>query len=143
MPARPPGTAAAPGPWSAAAAASRSVEAGLFVRAAAHCIYCAFRGFCRSPAATREIFLFPLCCITWLLFSCCCFFPSAFVDVGCGQGQVTGQDVLLLRGTDMQINDTVFWNFSGRWKVRICTAELSAWLTAQPCITAFPPEPLA
>lgn len=67
------------------------------VRAAVHCIYCAFRGFCRSPAATREIFLFPLCCITWLLFSCCCFFPPASVDVGCGQGQVTGQDVLPLR----------------------------------------------
>lgn len=63
----------------------------------ARCIYSAFRGCCRSPAATREIFLFPLCCITWLLFSCCCFFPPAFVDVGCGQGQVTGQDVLLLR----------------------------------------------
>lgn len=25
------------------------------------------------------------------------FFPPCFVDVGCGQGQVTGQDVLLLR----------------------------------------------
>lgn len=64
------------------------------------CIYSAFRGFCRSPAVTREIFPPPpprLCCITWLLFSCCCFFPPAFVDVGCCRGQVTGQDVLRLR----------------------------------------------
>lgn len=46
-------------------------------------------------------------------------------------------------GTDMRINAAVFWNFSGRCKVGICTAELSAWLVAQPCSTASPPDPLA
>lgn len=98
---RPTGTTIVPG--SRRAAAGRRAEDRLFVRAASHCIYSAFRGFCQSPAATREIFSTqpppppPPRCITWLLFSCCCFFPPAFVAVGCGRGQVTGQDVLLLR----------------------------------------------
>lgn len=46
-------------------------------------------------------------------------------------------------GTDMPINDIVFRSFSGHCKVRICTAELSAWLAAQPCTTSSPPDPLA
>lgn len=94
---RPTGTTIVPG--SRRAAVGRRAEDRLFVHAASHCIYSAFRGFCQSPAMTREIFSTPAPsrCITWLLFSCCCFFPSAFVAVGCGRGQVTGQDVLLLR----------------------------------------------
>lgn len=92
-----------PGPQSAAAGrrAPRSAKTRLFVRAVCPCCIelClqSLLGFLPVTHCDQRNIFFLLCCITWLLFSCCCFFPPAFVAVGCSRGQVTGQDVPLLR----------------------------------------------
>ena len=136
-----------PSPQSAATGrcAPRTAKAGLFVCSALHCIYSAFRGFCRSPAATREIFFFPLCCITWLLFSCCCFFPPAFVAVGCGWGQVTGQDVLLLRryghANKLHSFQELFRALEGDHLYHQVVSMAPGTVLA--CATSSPPDPLA
>lgn len=84
-------------------------------------------------------------CITWLLVFCCCFFPPAFVAVGCDWGQVTGQDVLLLwrhgHANKLHSFQELFRLLEGDHLCRQVVSTAAG--TAVACATASPPDPLA
>lgn len=120
----------------------RSAEAGLFVCAICKLYLQRLSGFLSVTHCDQSNIFFPLCCITWLLFSCCCFLPPAFVAVGCGQGQVTGQDVLLLQryghANKLHSFQELFWALEGDRLYRQVVSMAPG--TALACTTLSPPD---
>lgn len=144
-------TSTVPSPRSAATGcrAPRSAKARLFVRAVCRCCIelClqSLLGFLPVTHCDQRNIFFLLCRITWLLFSCCCFFPPAFVAVGCDQGQVTGQDVPLLRryghANKLHSFQELFRVLEGDDLYRHTVSTAPG--TALTCTTSSPPDPLS